>query len=1195
MVKTAELSQLAFRVFFMAVQFILGRSGTGKTSFCINAIVKSLLEPANNGSLILLVPEQATYQAERAILSDKRIAGYGSGLAFFGCPISQDSSEDRSCAKTTKRGPGLNILSFDRLQFLVSGKNTARPILSRIGRQMIIHRILRDNNSRLRVFGPSANWPGLARLMAEVMAELHRYVKGPEDVEQLLEKLQEDERKSLSLLKFTDINLIFKEYLKFIEGRFVDPDIQLTQACNAVAEVGFAKGARLWVDGFAGFTASELAMLTELLKTVADAKIALCLDPSNVDLKNPLFEDTDSAGLFYPTERTYAQLVEIISRCKLEQLEPVKLTEQVRFSSSGQLAHLERNVFDSGASKIAAAVNVRIVSAPNARAEVQFVARQIIKLVRQNGCRYRDVAVIASDIDGYQHYIRAYFDDYQIPFFIDKRKSLNQHPVICLICSALQAVSGGFSSSDIFTYLKTDLVPVERCDVDLLENYCLAFGVSGSDWTSGNDWFFAGSDKAQFDEKRVNQIRRQIIEPLMRLRSQSRDDDGTQKTISSEEFARVVFDFLGELGVCETIEDWIERAVGKDNQVTANEHRQFYDRLVDIFDELVEVFGDQRASCGDWLAILNSAFSQLTLALIPPSLDQVLVGSIERSRHPDLKAVFLIGVTQRQFPAPVSFEGVLTDEDRRAADSADFALAETVAQTLAHRQYLAYIAFTRASEFLWVTYPLIDNKGDVTVRSQFIAGLESLFEGLGEEKVTDEQVDIEKVYSKSELADLLCGQLGKDIWLPWTGDNGRLRALLDDICGDKQLAQLGTDVNSAINYDNRPYLDPAVVEELLGARMICSATRLRTFAECPYKHFARYSLELKERKECKFEPLDVGDFYHRVLDSLLKRLNEEEKDFATVQDAQLLELLREQVSKIATEDAFLSSFTRHSLHNAFIISSAGEVLENCVLAIAEMVRAGSFRPILSEVLFGRDSDTLGEYRIGPANDRLILLRGKIDRFDVTELDGEKVAIVFDYKRQNMSFSWSRFYNGLDMQLPIYMLAVRNCTGQSNQRAGDEKFKIAGAFYMPVEVSPKVATLDELEKRADNFYYKAKGIFNGRFFRQLDTTIKSGWSKFYNFSVTKGKGQYGNPDKSGALEPDDFEKLLRFTEKRVIAMAAEIFSGKIDVKPYRLGDESPCSYCKYKSVCRFDWQINDYSVLEPVGKLTALERMKAIDS
>ena len=1156
----------------MAVQFILGRSGTGKTSYCIKAIVNALLEPSKQ-QLILLVPEQATYQAERAILADERIAGYNR----------------------------LNVLSFDRLQFLLLGKNTARPALSRIGRQMIVHRLLRDNKSRLKIFDSSASSSGLARQMAQTIAELHQYAKSPDDIDQLMSELAKDERNSLAILKFTDIGLIFGEYVKFIEGDFLDPDVQLTRACQAVSTSTLAGGAKLWVDGFAGFTEAEFAVLTELLKVVADAQIAFCLDPSEIDLTNPALENVDPVGLFNPTQRTYAELVDRVKKCKLQLTKPIILERAVRFSACGQLAHIERNIFELKPPKLDSADNIRIVSAPNSRAEVRFVARQILELVREKDYRYRDIAVIASDIDSYQHYIRAYFDDYNIPFFIDKRKPLNQHPVVQLIFSALQAVTGGFAHGDIFAYLKTDLVPVERCDIDLLENYCLAFGITANDWQSDSRWNFAGRDNEDFNEQRINQIRLKAIGSVLELRDRLCPVDKSTKTLSAEEFTQAIFNFLDDLKVKETIGSWIEEANKNEDSAAANEHQQFYNKLVDIFDELVEVFVGRTMTAEDFFAIINSAFSQLTLAFIPPTLDQVLVGSIERSRHPDLKAVFLIGATQRQFPVPISSSGLLTDDDRGAAESADFQLAPLVTQMLTERQYLAYIAFTRPSEFLCVTYPSVDDKGSAVPRSQFIENLESLFENLNEESIAGEKIDIEKVHSESELADLLCTRLGKDAFTQTTDSSLAsgvlgLESLLDDICSDEQLAELGSNVLSAINYDNCARLASDVVGELFGRQIQTSATRLSTFAACPYRYFARYILELEERKEFKFEPLDLGVFYHNVLDALLKSLNEEKKDFATIENEELLKILNEQIEQVIQTSSFISNFRRHSPHNAYIISSSAEVLEDCVLAIGQMVRAGSFRPSFSEVTFGQlrhsecreePLDTLGKYELALADNRVLSLDGKIDRLDIADIDNMRVAIVFDYKRRDMSFNWSKFYYGLDVQLPLYMLAVRNAAGSKTKN-------VAGAFYMPVEVSPQRATLDEISKKTDIFNYKAKGIFNGRFFQLLDSEASSGWSKFYSFRITSKDEQYGNYSISAALNPDDFEKVLKFTERKMLRLVEEILCGEISVRPYRLSDKSPCSYCEYNSVCRFDWQINDYNPLVSLGKTEVLEKMDVVD-
>jgi len=320
---------------------------------------------------------------------------------------------------------------------------------------------------------------------------------------------------------------------------------------------------------------------------------------------------------------------------------------------------------------------------------------------------------------------------------------------------------------------------------------------------------------------------------------------------------------------------------------------------------------------------------------------------------------------------------------------------------------------------------------------------------------------------------------------------------------------------------------------------------------------------------------------------LLKRINQDKKDFATIENDELLKILNEQIEQVIQTSSFISNFRRHSPHNAYIISSAAEVLEDCVLAVGQMVRAGSFRPSFSEVSFGQVKDapdTLGKYELALADNRVLSLVGKIDRLDIADVDDEKIAIVFDYKRKDMSFSWSKFYYGLNMQLPLYMLAVRSASSSKTK-------DVAGAFYMPVEVSPKKTTIDELPKKTEKFAYKANGIFNGEFFHQLDS---SNSNMFYNFFVTKKGDQYGYENKSGALRLADFEKVLKFTERKILRLAEEILSGEIDVRPYRLSGKSPCSYCEYNSVCRFDWQINDYNPLVSLGKTEVLEKMDVVD-
>jgi len=1141
----------------MAVQFILGRSGTGKTACCVRAIVDALLEPSEQ-PLLFLVPEQATYQAERAILSDERIRGYHR----------------------------LHILSFDRLQFLLLGRNTVRPTISRIGRQMVVHKILRDNLDKLQVFGSSALKPGFAREMAATITELHRYARDFEDIEGLLEFLQSDSRRRLSALKFADIGLVLGRYAEVLRDQFIDPDAQITSACRAVARAEFIKGARLWVDGFASFTGGEMALLIELLKAVDQASVALCADPATLQAGDSEAGSDTEAGLFEPTARTYREMLERLGEARVKVLKPVTLKQVHRFADSPALAHVERNVFRMKAGKSKAGGDIRLVAAPSLRQEIQFVAREILGLVREKGYRYRDIAVVASDLDGYEQYVRAYFDDYGIPFFIDKPKPLNQHPVVELVCAALQAVTGSLAHADIFAWLKTDLVPMDRSAIDVLENYCLAFGVDGRDWVSPEPWQFQDPENKDFDEDEINRIRCEAIGPLLELREALCPDGDIETRLTAAEFTRVIFSFLDRLGVHQTVSGWIDEASGCGDPTAADEHRQFYDTFVDIFDALIEIFESGEMTAQDTFGLMTLAFSQMTLAFIPPKLDQVLVGMIERSRHPNLRAIFLLGATQKQFPTPLAGSGVLTDEDRDAAEDAGFQIAPSSSQSLIDRQYLAYIAFTRPSKFMCISYPCVDEKGSPIMRSHFVDELQSLFEDVSEEFVSDVLSGPSEVRNASELSELLCSRLGRDVFGPEAGVPDELAELLETMQSDAEYKPMAERIVSALGYDNRASLEPDIVNDLFGLRLRGSATRLGTFAACPYRHFARYILDLQPRREFKLEPLDLGRFYHDVLDAFHKRLAQEAKDAGTVEDGRLVALLREQIAALTAAHPFVRNFIGRSAHNAFIIGNAADVLQDCVLEVAKMIRAGSFRPIGSEGGFGgvrNASESLGSFELTLPDGRVFALDGKIDRLDVAEIDGRRMALVFDYKSTATSakFDWPELCHGLDMQLALYLLAVRAATKLSVD-------DVAGAFCMPIEVRPESGTLSESDIVADRFRRKARGLFNGEYFQHLDPQAGSRWSRLYNFAVTAKDGQYGYYSISAALRPEHFEKVLQFTTAKILALVQRMVSGEIDVYPYRLGTRSACATCDHKAVCRFDWQINDYHSLPSVGKLGVLE-------
>lgn len=1135
----------------MSVRFILGRSGCGKTTHCVGRIVTALLNERNNRPLIFLVPEQATYQAERAILSDGRIGGY-----------------DR-----------LNVLSFERLSYLLLGKNTATNTLSQIGRQMLVQRLLRVNADKLKVFGISAGRIGTGRAISQTIAELHRYGRSTEDIDKLTETLAKYDPDSLTAMKFADIALIFKEYLKFIEGKFIDPDIQLNLARQAITDSPFVRDALVWVDGFAGFTAAELSILVEVLRSASDTSIALCVDPDELDFSGDAAL-LDATSLFGPTEKTYCELLEIIKRCKLKIDKPVILKETKRFTACAQLAHVEQQFSSFEPRQIEVGENIKIIAAANSRSEAQFVAREILRLVRQKNYRYRDIAVIASDIDYYEHYLRAYLEDYSIPYFIDKRKPLKRHPVISLVLSALSIVTHGYSHSDIFDYLKNGLTELSSYEIDLLENYCIAFGIDHRDWQGESPWNAAGPNDTEFENELIDSLRKKADRPLIQFRVALCPEDNQNK-ITAERFTKAIFDFLDALNVGAQLNDWVEQAQSSQDAEQANYHQQFCEGFADTFDEMVEAFSGLEMTPAEWTEVLEAAVDRMTLAFIPPRLDQVLVGAIERSRHPDLKAVFLIGCTQKQFPSTLGYDYILTDSDRLVAGNADFALGPSLRDELAQREYLAYIAFTRPAEYLCATYPLTDEKGSTVIPSRYIGRLQSLFSNLDIERIDSRPLDITTVNTTLELAQVICSRAGSES----DGDEQayKLQQLVNQMRIDDKLNSVVETIDYALTYDNKAELNSHLAGRLFPAVMTCSATRLGAFASCPYQHFAKYILALEERKEFKFEPLDKGLFYHKVLDAFVKQLNEQKTDLTQIQQHKLLQILRSSIEKLLNQDAFIRNFNKRSEHNAYIIRSATDSLEAFVLATAEMMRAGDFRIKFSEVKFGAPDSNLGLCKITCKNGREVSLNGLIDRLDTAKIDGWKTGLVFDYKLSGRTFNFSKFCYGIDMQLAIYMLAL-NSSG----------IKPVGAFYVPIEAGAKSTDFADMEKQSEKFEYKASGIFHGEYAAHIDRSVRTGWSSFYNFGVSKNDGQYGYYASSGALRPADFEKLLGFTKQKICSLTEQTSKGRIEVSPYKLNTEVPCSWCRYRPVCRFDWQINDYRRLNNVTKIDFLKAVEAGD-
>ncbi len=1121
----------------MAIQFIFGRSGTGKTQYCMETMMGAL-QAEESTPLIFLVPEQATYQAERAVLSHVGVTGYNR----------------------------LSILSFDRLNFQLIGRNTARARLSALGRQMVLFRLLHEVADQLTVYQTSSAHTGFVRQALHILDQLHHAATGPEDLSRCIDQLETEGHGGLCTAKLRDIRVLLTCYARFVETGFVDPDQQFQAARQAVPQHDLLKGARLWVDGFAGFTQAELLMLRALMQTVSHTSIALCLDAEELARFKG---EPDPLDLFSPTLTTYHQLKTMMEDMHVRPGVPVILSETPRFASASALAHVERSLFGSEIQPVSVQDQVRCVSAPDVRSEVQYVARTIQCLVREQGLRYRDIAVIASDLSGYEHLVHAYFTDYNLPFFLDKQQPLTHHPGATLVGSALRMVMGQldqFEPSDILAYVRSDLLGLDRRALDQLENYCLALGVTSQDWHCTEPWTLDDPLSPRFDEPAVNRTRDLIAGPLRKLR----DATGCDR-LTGEIFVAALKTFLEDLQVAKTLEALIQRADQEGDPARADTHRQFWDWLTGVLDECSLVLGDYQADVAFFTRVLTAAFSQMTLALIPPTLDQVLVGAIERSRHPDVKVVFLVGTTQKQFPCVLQSDSLLSDADRDITALAGLDLPGGVTQSLSQRRYLAYIAFTRASGQLIVTYPQTDDKGKAVVRSQFIRNLEGLFVDLQVQHTTDDLGSGDAaILSTHDLADRLCAQGIKD-WSPW-------QAFLPDTYGT--LSQAVTPKDPA-NHT----LDAAVLGSLFGPVLHSSATRLGTYAACPYQYFAKYVLGLEARKAFGLEPLDRGNFYHRVLELFVQAMIDAKADWTHLTGESITRGVDKMIDKVREENAFIRNFEAHSPVNAYVLQCACDVLHETVPELVQAIVTGQFRPILAEAEFGPKQANLGAFTLDLKDGCQVSLRGKVDRIDVCGQGLAGRVVVFDYKSTDRSPDWTKMWYGLDLQLLVYVLALREA-----QAAGRFEGLSVGAFYVPIETAGKKVDLSTPTDKLAGFKRKAKGLFDVSIASDLDP-IEKGDSHYYNFFVKNTGEALGHYNTRGAMKSASFESLLEFGRQKIRSLSLDILAGKIPVSPYRRGTVTPCSYCDFRALCRFDWQTHRCRTLESTHKTEVLATLE----
>ena len=1111
----------------MSVRFLIGRSGFGKTHRCLEEIRELLNKKPQGSPLLFLAPDQMTFQIERTLVASGEIAGMIRAQVF----------------------------SFSRLAWRVLQETggLARMHVTKVGTHMLLRKIIEQQKSDLRTFQRAADQSGFIEKMAELIGELKRYCIAPQALPELTDKSMQD--------KLHDLQLIYTRYEEEMANRYVDSEDDLKLLAEQIEHSTYLQDCEVWVDGFHRFTPVEYLVLEALIKKAKRITFALTLD-------EPVVNDPDDLDLFHQSAGTYQKIASIAKQSHVDIEEPLVLDKPHRFRHPS-LAHLEAEYDHRPAAIYRGDTAVRMAAAVHRRAEVEAVARNIIAFVRDEGLRFRDISVMVRNQEHYSHFIETVFTDYQIPFFFDEKRSMLHHPLVELIRSSLEAVNGNWRYEAVFRAVKTDFfIPArafERLNefrerFDELENIALKFGVQGKRWKDYGFWTEKIGQRSKKRASHMLTVVKWVVEPLTRF------EQALNKAENAREMATALFDFLVSLDVPEKLEYWMKQEEGDGHLERAREHEQAWKSVLSFLDELVEVVGPEDISLDLFVKLVESGLEGMTFSLVPPAMDQVLIGSLDRSRYTGVKCAFLIGANEGILPAKPNVDGMLSEEEREKLADAGVLLGPGERRRLLDEQFYIYQALTTASEQLWVSYPLADEEGKSLFPSPLIKRLKELFPDLEETLLVHEpdedQDPLDYVTNRDKTLTYLNGQLRR-----W-----KLGYPIDPIWWDvynwfveHESGHAARIVANSLFYTNKAIrLSKETSEALYGETVQVSVSRMERFQACAFQQFVSHGLRLKERDLFRLDAPDIGLLFHDALNRMTEELRQRGVDWASLREEQCMELAERHVEWLAPklQSEILLSSNRHR----YLTRKLKQVVGRAAVVLSRQARKSGFSPVGLEVPFG-NGGPIPAITYELKNGAKLEVVGRIDRIDQAVGENGLLIRVIDYKSGARDISLAEVYYGIALQMLTYLdVVITHAPTWLGREASP-----AGVLYFHVH-NPMLQTKhalqeDEIEEEwLKKFKMKGLVLADQEAIVLMDKSVLEKDSAIIPVALKKD-GSFKKYSKVASKQ--QFEAMRRHVRRLIQSIGLELTEGVIDIMPYQFKNKTACMFCSFRSICQFD--------------------------
>lgn len=1118
----------------MSLRLIYGKSGCGKSEYCFNEIAKNV----NKEKIYMIVPNQM------ALMAEKRLMEKADNLALV----------------------NTEVITFSRMAFRVRNEigGAKKTNLSKSGKAMLLYDILSKCKDNLNFLGKNAE---NVDIIGNSITEFKKHRIN-------IDNLKEEANTTTDIylkLKLNDMITMYEEFEKSIQDKFLDENDVLDILNTQILESNQFKDAIIYIDEFVGFTTQEYEIIAKLMQLAKEVNVTICTD-------NLVQQEDADKDIFYANKNTGIKLINLAKEYGIEIEDDVKLTELHRFKNS-ELKHLEENFYAVPYKTYKEEPkNIKLFLANNQYTEIEHIASEIVKLVRNENYRYKDISVITKNLSLYSSLIKVIFANYNIPVFIDEKKELSENILVKFLIAVLEICNKNWSYEAVFNYLKTGFVNIDKEEIFKLENYCIRWGIKANKWYK-EDWNYVGKEEYTEEElARLNELRKMIVTPIRKLQEKSRKDN------SFINLTKILYEFLEEMKIEEVITSKIEKLEEKGFIELANEYESSFKVLIELFDEIVLVFGEEKTNFDKYMSILKIGLKNTGLGKIPATQDQVIVGDVNRSRSHKVRAVFIIGINDGEFPSIYKDEGFFNDKDREYLKAQGFDLANGSLENLYEENFNIYKAFTIAEEKLFLSYASSDNEGRTLRPSILITKLKKIYPNLKETSdiITQEKEIITTNNTFDNLIEKLNayqeGEEIEDIWfdvLKYYENNplwkGRLQKSLE-----------------GIKYTNVPEkIKPEFIKKLYGETLHTTISRLERYRSCPFSFYLEYGLKLKEKKSLKLQPIDTGSFMHEVIDEFFEEVSTKKISIKDLDKAEIEKIVKQIIEEKLNLKA---NYIFKSIPKFMVLTNRlCRLVTLSIVYIVQGLQATDFEVVGNEIEF-KNGKEYKPIEITTEDGRKVEITGKIDRIDLAKDATGKYIRIIDYKSSAKDINLNEVLAGLQLQLITYLDAV--CEEKDVIPAGVLYFGLTEPKLDKVKNSKNITDEEVEQKIREHFRMNGLVLAEMNVINMMDNNLKDG-EKSTTIPVKLKKD--GSMDKtSKVVSRKEFEILQKYVKKTLGDISKEILDGNIDIKPYYnvKNKRKPCEYCVYGSICNFKkgFYGNDYNYIDNLEKDYILECM-----